>query len=164
MGNQLTVGWIYSSLYTWNILQKVCSVTSLGLMQLSVVSLIIASAVLRYFLLCRTELSPGFENGRRFILKIVRSMSFASWRMKSLTASLICHLKSVTEFAEVRYSISLVLGPCVEGDLRCKPTAGVGAVDSCLYMMFQYFIPGTRQTDNTISLHYRLPVLDPGGA
>lgn len=54
--------------------------------------------------------------------------------------------------------------------LQChltKPDAafcGVGAVDSCLYMMFQYFIPGTRQTDNTISLHYRLPVLDPGGS
>ncbi|XP_024383861.1 uncharacterized protein [Physcomitrium patens] len=39
---------------------------------------------------------------------------------------------------------------------------GVGELDSCLFMMFQYFIPGTRLTDNTISLHYRLPVLDPG--
>ncbi|CAM6102241.1 unnamed protein product [Calypogeia fissa] len=29
-----------------------------------------------------------------------------------------------------------------------------------LLMMFQYFIPGTRQTDNSLSLHYRLPILD----
>jgi HUS1 checkpoint protein len=52
--------------------------------------------------------------------------------------------------------------------LQCyltKPDAsfcGVAPDDACLLMLFQYFKPGTRQTDNTISLHYRLPVLDQG--
>ncbi|KAL3695329.1 hypothetical protein R1sor_009405 [Riccia sorocarpa] len=49
--------------------------------------------------------------------------------------------------------------------LQChhtKPDAsfcGIAPNDGCLLMMFQFFIPGTRQTDNSISLHYRLPVL-----
>ncbi|KAG6542819.1 hypothetical protein Mapa_015723 [Marchantia paleacea] len=49
--------------------------------------------------------------------------------------------------------------------LQChhtKPDAsfcGIAPNDGCLLIMLQYFIPGTRQTDNSISLHYRLPVL-----
>ncbi|BBN09710.1 hypothetical protein Mp_4g22060 [Marchantia polymorpha subsp. ruderalis] len=49
--------------------------------------------------------------------------------------------------------------------LQChhtKPDAsfcGIAPNYGCLLIMLQYFIPGTRQTDNSISLHYRLPVL-----
>ncbi|CAM6101439.1 unnamed protein product [Calypogeia fissa] len=49
--------------------------------------------------------------------------------------------------------------------LQCnltKPDAsfcGISPNNGCLLMMFQYFIPGTRQTDNSLSLHYRLPVI-----
>lgn len=39
---------------------------------------------------------------------------------------------------------------------------GVAGQGACLTMIFQFFIPGTRQTDKSISLHCRLPVLDPG--
>lgn len=39
---------------------------------------------------------------------------------------------------------------------------GIAQNDSSLTMIFQFFVPGTRQMDNSISLHYRLPVLDPG--
>ncbi|KAL7605313.1 hypothetical protein Lser_V15G17691 [Lactuca serriola] len=39
---------------------------------------------------------------------------------------------------------------------------GIGEQGSCLTVVFQFFIPGTRQTDKSISLHCRLPVLDPG--
>ncbi|KAI3766243.1 hypothetical protein L2E82_16295 [Cichorium intybus] len=39
---------------------------------------------------------------------------------------------------------------------------GIGQQGSCLTVVFQFFIPGTRQTDKSISLHCRLPVLDPG--
>eukprot|EP00249_Psilotum_nudum_P008038 c21001_g1_i2 orf=74-1009(+) len=52
--------------------------------------------------------------------------------------------------------------------LQCyltKPDAtfyGIAQNDSCLTMISQFFFPGTRQMDNSISLHYRLPVLDPG--
>ncbi|KAJ6427608.1 hypothetical protein OIU84_023072 [Salix udensis] len=35
---------------------------------------------------------------------------------------------------------------------------------ACLTVIFQFFIPGTRQTDKSISLHCRLPVLDPGSS
>lgn len=33
---------------------------------------------------------------------------------------------------------------------------------SCLTVIFQFFIPGTRQIDKSVSLHCRLPVLDTG--
>uniref|UniRef100_A0A453CG66 Uncharacterized protein n=1 Tax=Aegilops tauschii subsp. strangulata TaxID=200361 RepID=A0A453CG66_AEGTS len=33
---------------------------------------------------------------------------------------------------------------------------------ACLTVIFQYFIPGTRLTDKSISFYCRLPVLDPG--
>lgn len=39
---------------------------------------------------------------------------------------------------------------------------GITSQGSCLTVIFQFFIPGTRQTDKSISLHCRLPVLDPG--
>lgn len=39
---------------------------------------------------------------------------------------------------------------------------GIAPQVSCLTVIFQFFIPGTRQTDKSISLHCRLPVLDPG--
>ncbi|CAM8941698.1 unnamed protein product [Rhodiola kirilowii] len=39
---------------------------------------------------------------------------------------------------------------------------GITAQDSCLTVIFQFFIPGSRQTDKSISLHCRVPVLDPG--
>lgn len=39
---------------------------------------------------------------------------------------------------------------------------GIGQHGSCLTVVFQFFVPGTRQTDKSISLHCRLPVLDPG--
>ncbi|KAF5186839.1 Hus1-like protein [Thalictrum thalictroides] len=41
---------------------------------------------------------------------------------------------------------------------------GITPLASCLTVIFQFFIPGTRQTDKSISLHCRLPVLDPGSA
>ncbi|GAQ86340.1 hypothetical protein KFL_002830170 [Klebsormidium nitens] len=50
--------------------------------------------------------------------------------------------------------------------LQChltKPDAcycGVAPGNACLLMMFQYFAPGTRLTDDSISLQYRLPVLE----
>ncbi|KAF6133981.1 hypothetical protein GIB67_040745 [Kingdonia uniflora] len=37
---------------------------------------------------------------------------------------------------------------------------GIAAQGSCLTVIFQFFVPGTRQTDKSISLHCRLPVLD----
>ncbi|OAY36898.1 uncharacterized protein LOC110626905 [Manihot esculenta] len=39
---------------------------------------------------------------------------------------------------------------------------GIVPPGACLTVIFQFFIPGTRQTDKSISLHCRLPVLDPG--
>ncbi|KAF9613500.1 hypothetical protein IFM89_008347 [Coptis chinensis] len=39
---------------------------------------------------------------------------------------------------------------------------GITPLASSLTVIFQFFIPGTRQTDKSISLHCRLPVLDPG--
>ncbi|ESR40574.1 hypothetical protein CICLE_v10026188mg [Citrus x clementina] len=39
---------------------------------------------------------------------------------------------------------------------------GIAPQGVCLRVIFQFFIPGTRQTDKSISLHCRLPVLDPG--
>lgn len=41
---------------------------------------------------------------------------------------------------------------------------GIGPQGACLTVIFQFFIPGTRQTDKSISLHCRLPVLDPGSS
>ncbi|KAJ8760412.1 hypothetical protein K2173_015079 [Erythroxylum novogranatense] len=38
---------------------------------------------------------------------------------------------------------------------------GIAPQGVCLTVIFQFFIPGTRQTDKSISLHCRLPVLDP---
>ncbi|KAH7289856.1 hypothetical protein KP509_30G021700 [Ceratopteris richardii] len=52
--------------------------------------------------------------------------------------------------------------------LQCQLTKpdtsfyGIGQNDSSLTMIFQFFVPGSRQMDDSISLHYRLPVLDPG--
>ena len=39
---------------------------------------------------------------------------------------------------------------------------GIASLGACLMVIFQFFIPGTHQTDKSISLHCRLPVLDPG--
>lgn len=39
---------------------------------------------------------------------------------------------------------------------------GIAPQGACLTVVFQFFIPGTRQTDKSISLHCRLPVLDTG--
>lgn len=39
---------------------------------------------------------------------------------------------------------------------------GIAPQGACLTVIFQFFIPGSRQTDMSISLHCRLPVLDPG--
>ncbi|KAL2335473.1 hypothetical protein Fmac_016686 [Flemingia macrophylla] len=39
---------------------------------------------------------------------------------------------------------------------------GIGPQGSCLTVIFQFFIPGSRQTDKSISFHCRLPVLDSG--
>lgn len=39
---------------------------------------------------------------------------------------------------------------------------GIAANGACLTVIFQFFVPGTHQTDKSISLHCRLPVLDPG--
>ncbi|MBA0839324.1 hypothetical protein Goarm_005067 [Gossypium armourianum] len=41
---------------------------------------------------------------------------------------------------------------------------GIALHGSCLTVIFQFFIPGTHQTDKSISLHCRLPVLDPGSS
>ena len=40
---------------------------------------------------------------------------------------------------------------------------GIAQQGSCLTVVFQFYVPGTRQTDKSISLHCRLPVLDSGG-
>ncbi|VAH49683.1 unnamed protein product [Triticum turgidum subsp. durum] len=39
---------------------------------------------------------------------------------------------------------------------------GIAPNGACLTVIFQYFIPGTRLTDKSISFYCRLPVLDPG--
>ena len=39
---------------------------------------------------------------------------------------------------------------------------GIAQEGACLTVIFQFFIPGSRQNDKSISLHCRLPVLDPG--
>lgn len=41
---------------------------------------------------------------------------------------------------------------------------GIAPQGACLTVIFQFFIPGSRQTDKSISLHCRLPVLDPGSS
>ena len=41
---------------------------------------------------------------------------------------------------------------------------GIASQGACLTVIFQFFIPGCRQTDKSISLHCRLPVLDPGSS
>ncbi|KAI3947576.1 hypothetical protein MKW92_016819 [Papaver armeniacum] len=39
---------------------------------------------------------------------------------------------------------------------------GIAQLGACLTVIYQFFIPGTRHPDKSISLHCRLPVLDPG--
>ena len=39
---------------------------------------------------------------------------------------------------------------------------GIAPQGACLTVIFQFFIPGSQQMDKSISLHCRLPVLDPG--
>lgn len=39
---------------------------------------------------------------------------------------------------------------------------GIGEQDTCLTVIFQFFIPGSRETDKSISFHCRLPVIDLG--
>ncbi|XP_057772807.1 checkpoint protein hus1 [Salvia miltiorrhiza] len=39
---------------------------------------------------------------------------------------------------------------------------GIAPQSACLMLFFQFFVPGTRLTDNSFSLHCRLPVLDTG--
>lgn len=39
---------------------------------------------------------------------------------------------------------------------------GIAPQGACLTVIFQFYIPGTKQTDKSISLHCRLPVRDPG--
>uniref|UniRef100_A0A803KUC5 Checkpoint protein n=2 Tax=Chenopodium quinoa TaxID=63459 RepID=A0A803KUC5_CHEQI len=39
---------------------------------------------------------------------------------------------------------------------------GVGSQGGSLTVVYQFFVPGSRQTDKSISFHCRLPVLDPG--
>ncbi|CAN4088592.1 unnamed protein product [Withania somnifera] len=41
---------------------------------------------------------------------------------------------------------------------------GITQQGACLTLVFQFFIPGSRQTDKAISLHCRLPVLDTGSS
>lgn len=41
---------------------------------------------------------------------------------------------------------------------------GIAPQGACLTVIFQFFIPGSRQMDKSISLHCRLPVLDPGSS
>ncbi|XP_020260163.1 LOW QUALITY PROTEIN: uncharacterized protein LOC109836615 [Asparagus officinalis] len=41
---------------------------------------------------------------------------------------------------------------------------GIAPEGACLTMIFQFFIPGTRVTDKSISFHCRLPVLDTGNS
>ncbi|XP_059642519.1 checkpoint protein hus1 isoform X1 [Cornus florida] len=41
---------------------------------------------------------------------------------------------------------------------------GIGPQGACLTVIFQFFIAGTRQTDKSISLHCRLPVLETGSS
>ncbi|XP_052182649.1 checkpoint protein hus1 [Diospyros lotus] len=41
---------------------------------------------------------------------------------------------------------------------------GIAPQGACLTEIFQFFVPGTLQTDKSISLHCRLPALDPGSS
>ncbi|OAY74890.1 Checkpoint protein hus [Ananas comosus] len=41
---------------------------------------------------------------------------------------------------------------------------GIAPHGACLTVIFQFFIPGTRLTDKSISFYCRLPVLDPGSS
>lgn len=41
---------------------------------------------------------------------------------------------------------------------------GIAPQGACLTVIFQFFIPGSRQTDKSISLHCRLHLLDPGSS
>ncbi|KAI4329357.1 hypothetical protein L6164_021628 [Bauhinia variegata] len=41
---------------------------------------------------------------------------------------------------------------------------GIAPQGACLTVIFQFFIPGSRQTDKSISLHCRIPVLDTGSS
>ncbi|GJN02274.1 hypothetical protein PR202_ga19607 [Eleusine coracana subsp. coracana] len=41
---------------------------------------------------------------------------------------------------------------------------GIVPHGACLTVIFQYFIPGTRLTDKSISFYCRLPILDPGSS
>ncbi|GMH20503.1 hypothetical protein Nepgr_022344 [Nepenthes gracilis] len=41
---------------------------------------------------------------------------------------------------------------------------GVGSQGASLTVVFQFFVPGSRRTDNSISLHCRLPALDTGSS
>ncbi|GMH25461.1 hypothetical protein Nepgr_027304 [Nepenthes gracilis] len=41
---------------------------------------------------------------------------------------------------------------------------GVGSQGASLAVVFQFFVPGSRRTDKSISLHCRLPVLDTGSS
>ncbi|GMH25094.1 hypothetical protein Nepgr_026937 [Nepenthes gracilis] len=41
---------------------------------------------------------------------------------------------------------------------------GVGSQGASLTVVFQFFVPGSRRTDKSVSLHCRLPVLDTGSS
>lgn len=41
---------------------------------------------------------------------------------------------------------------------------GIAPQGACLTVIFQFFVPGSRQVDKSISLHCRLPVLDAGSS
>ncbi|KAG8379803.1 hypothetical protein BUALT_Bualt07G0127300 [Buddleja alternifolia] len=55
---------------------------------------------------------------------------------------------------------------CLQSSLAKPDCAfyGIAPQGACLIVIFQFFVPGTRQTDKSISLHCRLPVLDSGSS
>jgi HUS1 checkpoint protein len=89
--------------------------------------------------------------------------------MKHLVKSLHCHLAKPDYTFYGVFSVLISVMFCVQHRLISltfflTTCIGIAPGGACLTVVFQYFIPGTRLADKSISFYCRLPVLDPGSS
>ncbi|RZR95590.1 hypothetical protein BHM03_00024471 [Ensete ventricosum] len=71
---------------------------------------------------------------------------------------------AITQYGDLhlQVSTSLITVGSEFRRLRVLGVRGIAPQGACLTVIFQFFVPGTRLTDKSISFYCRLPVLDPG--
>ena len=88
--------------------------------------------------------------------------------MKHLVKSLHCHLAKPDYTFYGVFSAVISVTFCVQQtffhNIFLTICIGIVPGGACLTVVFQYFIPGTRLADKSISFYCRLPVLDPGSS